>query len=38
MEFFKIFLEDILGKYLFNFWLDVECYKESLEFELEDML
>ena len=38
MELFKAFLEDTSGKHLFNFWLDAERYKESLESEPEDTL
>ena len=38
MELFKTFLEDTSGKHLFNFWLDAERYKESLESEPEDTL
>ena len=38
MELFKTFLEDTSGKHLFNFWLDAERYKESLESEPDDTL
>jgi len=38
MELFKTFLADTSGKHLFNFWLDAERYKESLESEPEDTL
>ena len=36
MELFKTFLEETSGKHLFNFWLDAERYRESLESEPED--
>ena len=38
MELFKAFLDDTLGKHLFQFWLDAERYKDSLESEPEETL
>ncbi|CAH3180537.1 unnamed protein product [Porites lobata] len=38
MELFKKFLDETSGKPLFNFWLDAERYRDSLESEPEDTL
>ncbi|KAJ7390591.1 hypothetical protein OS493_023980 [Desmophyllum pertusum] len=38
MELFKTFLEDTSGRHLFNFWLDAERYKDSLQSEPEETL
>ncbi|XP_067018661.1 regulator of G-protein signaling 22-like isoform X1 [Acropora muricata] len=38
MELFKAFLDDTSGKHLFQFWLDAERYKDSLESEPEETL
>ena len=38
MELFKTFLDETSGKPLFNFWLDAERYRDSLESEPEDTL
>lgn len=38
MTLFRAFLEDTLGIPLYNFWLDVERYKDSLQSEPEESL
>lgn len=38
MELFKAFLDETSGKHLFNFWLDAERFKDSLESEPEETL
>jgi len=36
MELFRAFLQDTVGSYLYDFWLDVEQYKDSLQSEPEE--
>ena len=38
MYVFETFLQDTLGIHLYNFWLDAERYKDSLESEPEETL
>lgn len=38
MELFKAFLDETSGKHLYNFWLDAERFKDSLESAPEETL